>query len=343
MQRWFTGNYPGGVFDKTPTPAIIGFEVFIVIAAIVAFFLFRKWVKNYPARFGVLAIGVFIFEMFTAPMWHNYHMGSWAYLYQDQSWILTLGWTTLIITVVTAIDHFVSKASPFNRFGLYLLILAPVVFAIQILTVNIGIRTYSPEVLKSVCGVSVLGVPIEALYYVPVFMTLVIGFYKYWGLVLDGVPVVPVKNTPWFRTFLITFAAVFLFELMIEPMVDNVGFPSWSYVYHDITIIMTGLWIVGIWLVVNLIDRRFIHWDLFHRFLLYLAAMAIVATPVEAWFIAHGYRVYGPSAQANFTGVKLVGTSVPIEVVFAIPMYMALIIATIRVTEIAFSNKRLDA
>ena len=53
----------------------------------------------------------------------------------------------------------------------------------------------------------------------------------------------------------------------------------------------------------------------------------------------HGYRVYGESAAANFTGYKLVLLDVPVEVAVAIPFYAALIIAFVRYWETVMDNE----
>ena len=48
---------------------------------------------------------------------------------------------------------------------------------------SIGIREYSAMAQRSMSGVLLLGlVPIEALYYIPVFMILVLGFKIYWEI-----------------------------------------------------------------------------------------------------------------------------------------------------------------
>jgi hypothetical protein len=329
-----TGQYPGSQFDKAATPAILGFEVAILLTVAAAFLVLPRFVRRFPLRFAAMAGGMLIFEMFTSPMWLNRKLGAWAYLYQDVSWVLTAGWSALVLWVVVLVDHRLPQMKAWRRFLLYLAILTPIVFLLEMLVVNLGIRSYSPEVREAAVGVYVAGVPIEALYYVGVFMTLVISFYKYWALVIDGVPIVPPARVPWVRKLVLTFVGVLLFELMIEPMVRNEGFPSWSYVFHDISLVMSGIWVLVIWIVVAAIDGLFIHWDLAHRFLLYLVATAVVATPLEGFLIARGFRVYGPSAVANFTGVHVPGTAVPIEVVFAIPLYFALVIAFVRCGEL---------
>ena len=331
--RFWTQGSPGSNFDKTPTPGIVTIEVLILGLSCYALCFLQKFTNKIFLRAGIIAAGIFIFEMFTSPMWLNAHMGWWAYLYQDISWILTIGWTALILTVVTLVDHRFQKMSGWKRFGLYLSVLTPVVFLLQMLMVNVGIRTYSPEVQQTISGIKIAGAPIEALYYVPVFMSLVIGFYKFWSLSVARIPVVPPGRLPWLRTLGLPALGVLLFELMIEPMVHNENFPSWSYVYHDITFLMTGLWIAVVWISILLVERFLPHWSLVQRFMLYLLVTAAIATPVEAWFIDHGYRVYGPSCQAIYSGIRIPGTQVPVEVAFAIPLYFALVIGFVRYGE----------
>jgi hypothetical protein len=61
------------------------------------------------------------------------------------------------------------------------------------------------------------GVPVEVLYYVPVFTTLAIAFYKYWSFVIDDDALVPVKKRKWLRAIVLAFAGVFMFEVLVEP------------------------------------------------------------------------------------------------------------------------------
>jgi hypothetical protein len=55
-----------------------------------------------------------------------------------------------------------------------------------------------------------------------------------------------------------------------------------------------------------------------------------IAAPIEAWFLHNGYRVYGPSATADFIGLRTAILDLPIEVLAAIPMYLALVITFVR-------------
>lgn len=327
-------------FDKAPTGPIIAFEIFIILGTAVALWLLSRLTDKIWQRYLIVALGVFIFEFFTSPMWNNYKLGRWAYVYQDVSWILTLGWSTLILLTVVLVDKFWARWRQWPRFGLYLVILTLVVLLAEAAVVNLGIRSYAPEVRAVLLGYFIFNVPVEVFYYVPVFMALVISFYKYWSLVVDDVLIIPAKRRKWLGSLALAVAGVFLFELMIEPMVVNANLPQWSYVYHDISFLMTGLWVLVIWLATYLVDRWLIHFDLVKRFLCYLGLIGLIILPIEAWFINQGYRLYGPSATANFTGFTTIITNVPVEVAFAIPLYLALVITFIRYWEIGLGGQR---
>ena len=327
-------------FDKAATLPIIIFEIFVLAGSAGALFILGKLTNHVLRRFLVIVAGVLVFEIFTSPMWLNYKLGPWAYVYQDVSWILAVGWSALILTIVTAVDHLLPRWAAGRRFAVYLAVLATLVFVLEAIVVGLGIRRYSPEVLDTVAGVFVAGVPLEALYYVPVFMTLVICLYKYWEFLIDGRLLVPAGRTNWTRNLLLTAAGVLLFELMIEPMVVNANFPPWSYIYNDITVLMTGTWIALISLATIAVDRFFVHWSMRRRFVAYILAVGALALPLESYFVREGYRVYGPSAEANFTGFVTPITNVAAEIAFAIPLYMALIIAFVRFWEIVGDQRR---
>jgi hypothetical protein len=325
-------------FDKTASGGIIAFEVFIILGWLASLFILPKFKDKIWQRYAIMAIGVFIFEFFTSPMWNNYHLGPWAYVYQDVSWILTIGWSALILSTVILVDHFLAQRREWQRFVFYLVALTILVFIFEAIVIGLGIRSYAPEVEAVLLGPRIVNVPIEGFYYIPVFTALVISFYKYWSLVLDDELVAPVKKRKWLATLGISILGVLLFELMIEPMVVNANLPGWSYIYRDVSLLMTGLWVVIIWLSVYIVDRLFIHLNLVWRFLIYLGLIGLLVLPIEAWFINNGYRLYGPSAAANFTGFQTVVAQIPVEVAFAIPLYLALVIAFIRYWEIALGR-----
>jgi hypothetical protein len=265
-------------------------------------------------------------------MWNNFKLGFWGYVYKDVSWILTLGWTTTIMGTMVLVDRVWAGWGDGRRFVAYLVVMSVLVAVLERTVVALGIRSYAPEVQEVLRDsyLPVLGVSVHQLYYVPVFLSLVIGFYKYWVPSLDGaVTPTRVGASHWLVRLGLAFLAVFFFELMVEPMVENVGFPAWSYVYRDITLVLTALWVLIIWLatvVVDLVGRRLTRGQ---RFAGYLLVAGAIALPLEAWLMATGHRVYGPSAVANFTGLTTV-FGVPLEVAMGTPLYLALVIAFIR-------------
>src|SRR5690606_19329764 len=74
---------------RTTTGAILMFELVVIAAAAFTYLILRRRISKLWLRAIVMASGVFLFELFTSPMWNNEHLGAWAYVYCDVSWILT--------------------------------------------------------------------------------------------------------------------------------------------------------------------------------------------------------------------------------------------------------------
>jgi len=338
----FYCSSPACHFDKFPTGPIILFEFFIFLGVLLTLYFLSKIEKRILYKFLVVSIGIFIFEFFTAPMWHNYHLGDWAYVYRDVSWVLTIGWSMLIIVPSVFIDVYIVKRKVWERVVMYIVSITVLGLIGEILVVNLGIRSYAPETLEVINGnfIPFLNIPWKAFYYIPVFMALILSFFKYWSLLIDKILIPPIKNAKLGRNLMISVLGVFLFELMVEPMVVNSGLPSWSYVYRDISFIMTGGWILIIWLSISLVDKFFIHYDLKEKTILYVLFATIITLPIESWLIINKYRLYGPSAIENFSGYQIPLTSIPVEIAFAIPFYLVLIISFIKYWIYKFDIKK---
>lgn len=319
-------------------PTLI-FDAVVVASAVAVFLMLQRHTRRLWLRGMVMAAGVLLFELFTSPMWHNNHLGRFAYIYCDVSWVLTLGWTTILMGVSGIVDWWKPLWNAARRFGLCLGILVPLIVVAEISVVALGIRSYSPEVLEAVSGIFLVGVPLEILYYVPVFTALVMSFSRYWNLVIDEAVLVPVRKRHWLRAILLAFTAVFMFELMVEPVVQNARFPAWSYVYRDISFLYTGWRVLLIAIAAVVLDRFLLGYPIWMRFVAAVMLISAMALPCEAWFIKNGFRIYGSSAAMNYTGFRTPVLDVPVEIAFAIPCYMSLIIPFIRYWEIVTDNR----
>jgi hypothetical protein len=328
-------------FDKTPTEGTIMYQLFIFGATFIILLILSKFKKNILWHYLAMLLGAFIFEFFTAPMWLNLHLGKWAYIYHGVSWVLTMGLTSMTLATVVFLDIFLPKIKEAYKYFLSILLIWPVMIFFEKVVVMLNVRGYAPETNESFNSTMIpgLGMSWLAILYLPLMFSLIISFYKYFSFILEKKPLVPMKRGKLFRNLIISFIGVFLFELLIGSMVNNVNFPAWSYVWRDLTFILTGGWMVVIWISIWLVDKLFIHKSPVERFVLYLASATVIIAPFEAFLIHYGYRVYQPSTVANFSGFVVPGLNIPVEIIFAVPFYLALAIAFIRYWAIIFDNK----
>ena len=132
-----------------------------------------------------------------------------------------------------------------------------------------------------------------------------------------------------FLKAIILFVGVFLFEVISEPMWRNLLLNSWSYIYHDVSWIITLGW-VNIFLVsIILVDSFFKRFDEKRKFWLYLLFVTIITVPIEALLLKVGIRAYDPVLLDTMSGITFL--SAPIETLFIVPMIAALVIPFFKV------------
>lgn len=157
------------------------FEASVLIICLSFLLVLRKLDADIFRKFAVTFIAVLLFEYFTQPLWLNVGLEKWAYLYLDVSWIITVGWATIIIVSMAIIDLYFKRENELERFFFYFIPITFVGITAEAVVLFLGIRKYPPEVIGILSGKTIFGlVPIEALYYIPVFMALVISFARYW-------------------------------------------------------------------------------------------------------------------------------------------------------------------
>ncbi len=327
------------VCTSATTTGTIIFQIIVLIGLIIMIWLLRKKNPHIIREFFLMAAGILIFEMFTAPMWKNGHLGPWAYIYKDVSWVLCALWSIQFWGFNKLVDHYFKKWKEFRRFGLTVFLITISSILLENVIIHLGIREYSPEVNERLSGIKLVLAPIEMLYYVPVFSGLILGFYKLWNFHLNDVPIVPSLKKVTVTNFVVALISSALFEIMGEPMSINTGFPRWGYFYYDVNIVLTLLWVLIIWITTTIVDRTLMHLNIVNSFILYLFVGTIIYLPIEAALMGAGYSNYSATTSSEFSGIIIPGLGIPFEVCFAIPLYLALIIGLIRYCRIVIENK----
>lgn len=161
------------------------FELGVITISLAFLVILNRFDSRIWKKFAITFIGVLLFEYFTQAMWLNLNLEKWAYLYLDVSWVITIGWTTIILVSISIIDMYFPKDTERERFFLYFIPITIIGIIAEAVVLGLGIRQYPPEVIQILSGFKILGqTPIEALYYIPVFMLLVLSFARYWELAL---------------------------------------------------------------------------------------------------------------------------------------------------------------
>lgn len=150
-------------------------------------FMTKKGYKNVSRKFIILLIGALLFEIMSEPMWINSKLSNWAYLYKDISWILTLGWVSIIMVSILLVDYGFRHLPEKKRFWLYLLIVEAITVPLETVLFTVGIRGYAPELLERTSGflIPFTKMPIEGVIVIPIFISLILTFYKYVNYLMD--------------------------------------------------------------------------------------------------------------------------------------------------------------
>ena len=161
------------------------FEISIIVLALVFSLILFKSDKNIFKKFGLAFIAVLLFEYFTQALWLNKGLAPLAYLYLDVSWIIGLGWATIIIVMRSIADMYFHSFTDRLKFFINLIMIGIVGFFAEWVVLGLDIREYSEAVKNTLSGITIGPVPIEAIYYIHVFMALVLSFNLYWESLLN--------------------------------------------------------------------------------------------------------------------------------------------------------------
>lgn len=160
---------------------ILIFELALIIFTVGIGYLMKKNdYTNITKKMIILFIGVLLFEIMSEPMWKNYSLDSWAYIYHDVSWIITLGWVNIFLISILLVDHLFKKFEEKKKFWLYLLFVTIITTPIEVILLSTGIRGYASELTSTMSGmyIPLTSAPIEIILIIPLIAALVIPFYK---------------------------------------------------------------------------------------------------------------------------------------------------------------------
>lgn len=124
----------------------------------------------------------------------------------------------------------------------------------------------------------------------------------------------------------ILFIGILMFEILSVPMWHNIGFESWTYIYREVTLTLTLGWL-SIFMASMLIIDHFFHKETEkRRYFYYLLLIEAIYVPLEIFLLTINMRGYSKELIATMTGFYIPFTTIPIEVVWAIPLFAALVI-----------------
>lgn len=158
------------------------FEVIIVLifVSIVSYMKFTGYNKTYT-KSTFLFLTVLLFQIMSEPMWLNHKLNSWAFIYGNISWVLTLGWVSILLLTILLVDGKFKESSEKTKFWLYLTTATILTVIAESIILKLGIRSYAPVLSDTFSGILIplTQVPVEVLLATPIITALVISFYKF--------------------------------------------------------------------------------------------------------------------------------------------------------------------
>ena len=93
------------------------FEILVILFSILtySFMKLRKY-RDVEKKFLLLFLSVLFFEFMSKPMWEFQKFNSWAYIWQDISWIIILGWVSIFFIAFMLVDGYFKTFSDKKKF-----------------------------------------------------------------------------------------------------------------------------------------------------------------------------------------------------------------------------------
>jgi len=308
-------------FDKIATPEIIIFEFILVAFSIISIIFLRKKENKVITRWFIGFLIFTLFQMFTASMFSTVRLGLWAYIYIKTSWIMSMAWASFILLSDYIANKYLGKYT-IKNFLLSTVILSFIAILFEAIMMNLGIRVFSEGTLKAFSQTTITFFP---FYYSFIISLFVMSFYKYWNLKIDNKLITPVKKNN-LLSFFVCFIGILSFDIMTRTMVNNVGFWNWSYVVPNVSIVLTLIGTIMIWLSVTLIDEYLGYFGILKKFVLYFTISIVPVFFLEVFLIGKGMRIYGQETINNFSGFTIPIINLPVEIFLGSTFYLLIVL-----------------
>lgn len=268
-------------FSPALTSAAIVFEVFVGLLTLLIVLYGTTHYRFFLWRFFALVFGVFCFEWLTGAIWNISWLGSYAYIYGDISWVMTLAWSSILFGIKFMHDTLVKNKNLLKEF-LYIVLWGSILLGLLIIILkDAWIFSYSKTMQETLSTAPMIfGRPLESLLYIPTFIFTVYSFYKYWELAMYDKRLFSDYTIHPGKDILVAWVIVCLIWYLMHPLLEMtlgwtilmiIGYIAWliivSYIINsirDYPLFQRNIWGVflfsvwGVWLLNSMIGLWFV-------------------------------------------------------------------------------------
>jgi hypothetical protein len=147
------------------------------------------------------------------------------------------------------------------------------------------------------------------------------------------------SNPKILRRYFIIIIGVLIFEIFTNSLWHNNNLGSITYIYRDVSWIITLGWAIILLFSIEITDYLYKAKKEHIRFFIYLIFSVILGVFGETLVHILGIRSYSPEAILILSGINIPFTPVPIEAIYYMTTFMALIIGFAKYFELCFDKE----
>ncbi len=279
-------------FSRELTSSTLVFEIVMWVLLIWVLWYGISHYRFFLWRFFALAFWVFCFEWLTGALWNNAHLGKYAYIHNDISWILMFTWTILIFLGKFVYDKKIHNKTLLKEF-LFVVFWSSILVAIVILLLkDIGVFSYSSATLPLITSsILIYWRPLEAILYIPVFIFTVYSFYKYWELTMYDKNLFSNYTISAKKDIFISIVAISLIWYLMHPLLETSLLASFLLIiFYVLGLVITNF-------MVNSIKGI----PLFQRYISGMFIFSVLVMFVTSVMIEKGMIILAQSVRDTYT------------------------------------------